>query len=34
MKYQHILVALELSDDSKPLIDKAVSFAEVTGADV
>lgn len=34
MKYQHILVAIELSDDSKPLIDKAVSFARLVDAKV
>lgn len=34
MKYQHILVALELEDESKLLIDKAVSFASLVDADV
>ncbi|WP_162047587.1 universal stress protein [Vibrio taketomensis] len=34
MKYNHILVALELSEDSKVLIDKAVSLAEMIGAEV
>lgn len=34
MKYQHILVALELEEESKLLIDKAVSFAGLVNADV
>lgn len=34
MKYQNILVALELSEDSKVLIERAVGLAELTGADV
>ncbi|MCW8345668.1 universal stress protein [Vibrio sp. ZSDZ65] len=34
MKYKHILVALELSDDSHVVIDKAVSFAKLMGAEV
>ena len=34
MKYKHILVALELTDESKMLIDKAVSMAELMEAKV
>lgn len=34
MKYKHILVALELSEDSKVLIDRAVFLAELLDADV
>ncbi|RQW62202.1 universal stress protein [Vibrio viridaestus] len=34
MIYQHILVALELSEDSKKLIDKAISFAQAAQADI
>lgn len=34
MKYKHILVALELSDESKVLIDRAVFLAELLDADV
>ncbi|OBT16362.1 universal stress global response regulator UspA [Vibrio sp. UCD-FRSSP16_10] len=34
MKYQHILVALELSEDSKLVIDRAISLAKVFDADV
>ncbi len=32
MKYKHILVALELSDESTVLIDRAVSMASYLGA--
>ncbi|MCG3722985.1 universal stress global response regulator UspA [Vibrio cincinnatiensis] len=34
MTYQHILVALDLSDDSKLLIDKAISFAKLLNAEI
>lgn len=34
MNYQHILVALELSDDNKILIDKAVFLAKLVNAKV
>ncbi|MFA0087680.1 universal stress protein [Vibrio sp. E150_011] len=34
MKYKHILVALELSEDSNVLIDKAVSIAQLVDAEV
>lgn len=34
MSYQHILVAVDLSEDSKLLIDKAVSLAKPLGAEV
>jgi len=34
MKYKHILVALELTEESKSLIDRAGSLAELTGAKV
>ncbi len=34
MCYQHILVAVDLSEDSKILIDKAVSLAKVLGSEV
>ncbi|CAM3064901.1 universal stress protein [Vibrio rarus] len=34
MKYQHILVALELSEDSKVLIHRASILADILGADV
>lgn len=34
MSYKHILVAIDLSDDSKLLIDKAVSLAKPLGAEV
>lgn len=34
MKYKHILVALELTEESKSLIDRAISLAELTGAKV
>ncbi|HAS6176402.1 universal stress protein [Vibrio vulnificus] len=34
MSYQHILVAVDLSDDSKLLIDKAVSLAKALEAKV
>lgn len=34
MKYNHILVALELSEASQVLIDKAASLREMTGAEV
>ncbi len=34
MLYKHILVAVELSDDSKVLINKAVALAKVLEADV
>ncbi|WP_114766320.1 universal stress protein [Vibrio rhodolitus] len=34
MKYKHILVALDLSDESKVLIDRAVSLAEMVGSKV
>lgn len=34
MNYQHILVALELTEDNKKLIDKAVSMAKTFNADV
>ncbi|BCL68146.1 Universal stress protein A [Vibrio nigripulchritudo ATCC 27043] len=34
MSYQHILVTVDLSDDSKVLIDKAVKLAEPLNADV
>lgn len=32
--YKHILVAVELSNDSDPLIDKASEFAQKFGADI
>ncbi|WP_295893849.1 universal stress protein [uncultured Vibrio sp.] len=34
MKYKHILVALELSEDSKVLIDRAVSLAKTMGSEI
>ncbi len=34
MKYQHILVALELSEESKVLIERADSMAKLYNADV
>ena len=34
MSYQHILVAVDLSEDSKTLVDKAVSLAKPLGAEV
>lgn len=34
MSYQHILVAIDLSEDSKHLVDKAVALAAPLGADV
>ncbi|MBW3695841.1 universal stress global response regulator UspA [Vibrio sp. T187] len=34
MKYKHILVALELVEESRVLIDRAASMAELTGAKV
>lgn len=34
MNYKHILVALELTDESKVLIDKATYLAKLTNADV
>ncbi|SDH54587.1 universal stress protein A [Vibrio xiamenensis] len=34
MSYQHILVAIDLSEDSKTLIDKAVALAKAVKADV
>lgn len=34
MKYKHILVALELSDQSKVLIDRAVAMASYLGSDI
>jgi nucleotide-binding universal stress UspA family protein len=34
MKYRHILVAIELSEDSNILIDRAVSIAKTVGAEV
>lgn len=34
MSYQHILVAIDLSEDSKLLVDKAVSLAKPLNADI
>jgi len=34
MTYQHILVALELTEENKVLINKAVAMADTFGADV
>ncbi len=34
MKYQHILVALELTEENKVLINKAVAMADTFGADI
>lgn len=34
MSYQHILVAVDLTEDSKLLIDKAVALAKPLGAEV
>ena len=34
MKYKHILVALELSDESTVLIDRAVSMASYLGSEI
>lgn len=34
MSYQHILVAVDLSEDSKILVDKAVALAKPIGAEV
>ena len=34
MSYQHILVAIDLSEDSKTLVNKAVALAKPLGADV
>ncbi|WP_114767519.1 universal stress protein UspA [Vibrio rhodolitus] len=34
MSYQHILVAIDLSEDSKHLVEKAVSLAKPLNADV
>ena len=34
MSYQHILVAVDLSEDSKTLVDKAVALAKPLGAEV
>ena len=34
MSYQHILVAIDLSEDSKLLVDKAVALAKPLDADV
>ncbi|MBU2895812.1 universal stress protein UspA [Vibrio hepatarius] len=34
MSYQHILVAVDLSEDSKILVDKAISLAKPLGAEV
>ena len=34
MEYKHILVALELTEESKILIDKAISTAKLIGAEV
>ncbi|TON29978.1 universal stress global response regulator UspA, partial [Vibrio parahaemolyticus] len=34
MKYKHILVALELSDESTVLIDRAVSMANYLDSDI
>ncbi|MEH0664337.1 universal stress protein [Vibrio scophthalmi] len=34
MKYKHILVALELSEESNVLIERAASLAEIVGAQV
>ncbi|WP_341664477.1 universal stress protein UspA [Vibrio sp.] len=34
MSYQHILVAVDLLEDSKTLVDKAVSLAKPLGAEV
>ncbi len=34
MSYQHILVAVDLSEDSKFLVDKAVALAKALSADV
>ena len=34
MSYQHILVAVDLSEDSKTLVDKAISLAKPLGAEV
>ncbi|WP_047049713.1 universal stress protein [Vibrio mexicanus] len=34
MSYQHLLVAIDLSEDSKLLVDKAVSLAKPLNADV
>lgn len=34
MSYQHILVAIDLSEDSKHLVDKAVALAKPLGAAV
>ncbi|WP_070970922.1 universal stress protein [Vibrio sonorensis] len=34
MSYQHILVAVDLSEDSKQLVDKAVALAKPLGAEV
>ncbi|AXY03361.1 MULTISPECIES: universal stress protein [Vibrio] len=34
MKYKHILVALELSDESTVLIDRAVSMANYLGSEI
>ncbi len=34
MKYKHILVALELTEENKVLINKAVAMADTFGADV
>ncbi|MGD8118139.1 universal stress protein [Vibrio sp. TRT 29B02] len=34
MNYKHILVALELTDESKVLVDKAVYLAKLTNAEV
>lgn len=34
MKYQHILVALELTEENKVLINKAIAMAETFNADV
>jgi len=34
MKYQHILVALELTEENKALIKKAAAMADTFGADI